>query len=149
MELAEKLNKSLADTFAFYLKAQYYHWNVEGPDFFQYHGLFAAIYEEVYAAVDPIAEHIRTVGGYAAGTFSRYMDLTDVREVITIPSAMEMIADLEQANNAVITNLIQSMRAAEDANEPALANYIQERIDAHKKHGWMLRATQKVRTSDE
>lgn len=149
MELVEKLNKSLADTFAFYLKAQYYHWNVEGPDFFQYHGLFAAIYEEVYAAVDPIAEHIRTVGGYAAGTFSRYMDLTDVREVITVPSAMEMIADLERANNAVITNLIQSMRAAEDANEPALANYIQERIDAHKKHGWMLRATQKVRTSDE
>lgn len=149
MTLIETLNKTLADTFTFYLKAQYYHWNVEGPNFFQYHGLFGDIYTEVQAAVDPIAEQIRAVGGYAAGTLSRFQELTDVKEVITIPSAMEMVADLERANAAVITNLIRSMRAAEDNNEPALANFIQERIDAHKKHGWMLRATQKVRISDE
>jgi starvation-inducible DNA-binding protein len=149
MTLIETLNRSLADTFAFYLKAQYYHWNVEGPDFYQYHQMFGTIYDEVYQAIDPIAEHIRAAGGYAAGTFARYIELTDVKEVIAVPSAMEMIADLERANAAVITNLTHSMRAAEDSNDPALANYIQERIDAHKKHGWFLRATQKARISDE
>jgi starvation-inducible DNA-binding protein len=149
MELFEKLNKALANTFAFYLKAHYFHWNVEGPDFYQYHNMLGDIYEEVYAAIDPIAEHIRAVGGYAAGTFSRYQELSDVQEVVTIPPALMMIADLERANNVVITSLMQAMRAAEDSNEPALANYIQERIDAHKKHGWFLRATQKVRPTDE
>jgi starvation-inducible DNA-binding protein len=56
-ELAEALKKALADTFAFYLKAHNFHWNVEGPNFNDYHAFFGVLYNDAWGAVDLIAEH--------------------------------------------------------------------------------------------
>jgi len=66
-ELVQAMKKSLADTFAFYLKAQGFHWNVEGPNFPQYHALFDTIYNEVYGSIDQFAEEIRSLDAYAQG----------------------------------------------------------------------------------
>ena len=142
-ELVNKLKVSLADTFVFYLKSHYYHWNVEGPDFSQYHELLKEIYEEVFGAVDFIAEHIRTLDAYAPGSLKRFSELTTLEEDNTIPSSLDMLKRLLDDNNKVINTLIDSYKAAEAANEYGLANFIQDRIDVHKKHGWMLRATTK------
>ena len=57
-ELIVALKKVLADTFVMYYKAHSYHWNVEGSNFPQYHEFLQNIYEEIFAAVDVIAEHI-------------------------------------------------------------------------------------------
>ena len=54
--LQEIMKKVLADTFALYLKAHNYHWNVEGSNFPQYHEFFGNLYKELHDAVDPIAE---------------------------------------------------------------------------------------------
>jgi DNA-binding ferritin-like protein len=37
--------------------------------------------------------------------------------------------------------LKNAYRLANDHDELGLANYLQDRIDAHKKHGWMIRST--------
>jgi starvation-inducible DNA-binding protein len=75
MELVEALKKAQATTFALYLKAHNFHWNVEGPDFAQYHSFLGDFYEEVFGAVDTIAELIRTLDAYAPGSVS-YTHLT-------------------------------------------------------------------------
>ena len=59
-ELAQSLKVAQAESFSFYLKAHKFHWNVEGPDFVQYHEFLADLYTEVWAGVDVIAELIRT-----------------------------------------------------------------------------------------
>ena len=81
--LQEIMKKVLADTFALYLKAHNYHWNVEGINFPQYHEFFGNLYEELHGAVDPIAEEIRSLDTYAPGSFTRFMELTEIEEMTT------------------------------------------------------------------
>jgi starvation-inducible DNA-binding protein len=64
--LADSLKILLATEYAFSLKAQLFHWNVEGPDFAQLHEFFGNLYEEVYNnSIDKTAEYIRALGDYA------------------------------------------------------------------------------------
>lgn len=140
-KLIEAMKKVLADSFAMYLKAHYYHWNVEGPDFFQLHGLFDAIYSEVYGSIDSTAEHIRALGSYAPGSLGRYAALTTIEDENTVPVGMEMVNRLAMDNVKVIATLKVAQQLAEDMNEVGVSNYLQDRIDIHQKHAWMLRAT--------
>ena len=143
-ELEQALKKAQADTFAFYLKAHYYHWNVEGVNFSQYHSFLKDLYEEVFAAVDKIAEGIRTLDIYVPGSFSRFKELAAVQDETTIPSAMSMITRLNDDNEKVLDTLTKAYELAEEAKKYGISNIIQDRIEAHEKHGWMLRSIIKV-----
>lgn len=140
-QLIEQLNKVLAETFAFYLKTQFFHWNVEGKDFYADHTFFQAIYEEVYGAIDPIAEHIRTLDGYAAGSFTRYAQLSSIKDQVQVVQGLEQFQILNSDNEKLKVSLNDARRMADKFNKVGLSNFLQDRIDAHEKHGWMLRAT--------
>lgn len=143
-ELIQQMKVCLASTFAFYLKVHNFHWNVEGPNFIQYHALFENVYIDSWGAVDGLAEHIRALDAYAPGNFSRFSELSVIEEQINIPTAMKMIKEIEQDNTKVKDELNKALGMAESANEMGLANYLQDRIDIHSKQGWMLRATLKA-----
>jgi starvation-inducible DNA-binding protein len=149
MDLIQLLNKVLADTFALYLKTQSFHWNVEGPDFSEYHELFGKIYEELQGAVDPIAEHVRALDGYAVGTMKRMIEMTTVDETVVVPPARDMFHDWMRANDEVLKSLRECYLNAERQGEIGLSNFLQDRYDIHKKHAWMIRATLKTRAADE
>ena len=100
--LKEMMKKVLADSFAFYLKAHNYHWNVEGMNFPQYHEFFGNLYEEVYGSIDSTAEEIRALDTYAPGSFSRYMELTDIEDELLVPSGVEMARRLLADNEKVL-----------------------------------------------
>ena len=136
------LNKVLADTFGMYYKAHAYHWNIVGPDFIQYHDFLGKIYEELFAAVDTIAEHVRAIDGMPPNRLSALKDMMSIAEADPT-NAMEMLNDLNLTNNLVLVSLMRAHRLADDADELGLANFIQDRIDIHQKHGWMLKATLK------
>ena len=144
-KLGDMLKVNVADTFAFYLKTHNFHWNVEGPDFYEYHKFFDTLYTEVWEAVDAVAEHLRTLDEYVPGSFSRFSELTDIKDETTIPSGMGMIKQLLADNEIVIKNLKETHAFAEKENEPAIVNFLEERIDVHSKHGLMLRASLKGR----
>lgn len=141
-ELQLALKKALADTFGMYFKAHAYHWNVVGPDFSQYHDFFGKLYEELFDAVDTIAEHVRAIDGIAPNNLTMLKDLSSLQDAD--PTApMDMFSDLLLANNLVLVSLMRAYQLADDADELGLANFIQDRIDIHQKHGWMLKATLK------
>ena len=142
-DLVDKMKVVLADTFAFYLKAHYFHWNVEGPDFPEYHKFFGDIYEEVFDAVDVIAEKIRTLDSYAPGSFKRFEQLSTIETIETVPDAKGMIAILAEDNDSVIDTIVAAMAAVNKPKHKGIENFLQERLDAHQKHAWMLRATRK------
>jgi len=139
-DLIEQMKVSLASTFAFYLKAHIFHWNVEGPNFPQYHEFLGNLWEETFDAVDGIAEHLRTLGAYAPGSLSRYSSLSIIEDEVNIPAPLSMMAKLSADNAALITELTKTQALAEQEKKMGLANYLQDRIDAHEKHGWMLRS---------
>jgi starvation-inducible DNA-binding protein len=144
-ELSQALKIVLANHYAFSLKAQNFHWNVEGPDFFQYHGLFANIYDEVYGSVDTIAERVRTIGFYTPGSFRRYLELSQVEDQVEIPNARSMIEKLLADINVVQTSIKVCYDLAEQNSNHGLSNLMAERQDAFAKHAWMLTATLKNR----
>ena len=142
-ELINSLQKVLADTFAMYYKAHASHWNVEGPNFPQYHDFFADIYNELWTSVDEIAEKIRQLGGYTPSSLAELMYNSMVSENSGTMSAEEYISKLLDANNLVLASLLMSYKEAEAATEIGVSNFIQDRVMAHQKHGWMLKATLK------
>ena len=138
--LVEIMRKVLADTFAMYLKAHNYHWNVEGINFPQYHDFFGKLYEELHGAVDPIAEEIRSLDAYAPGSFTRFMELTEIEDELNIPMAREMASRLLADNEIVLRTLDVAFKLADQFDKQGLADFIAGRIDVHNKHAWMLRS---------
>ena len=141
--LVDNLKRVQADTFAMYSKAHYYHWNVEGPDFVQYHDFLGKLYEELFDVVDVIAEEVRALDSYAPGAHRMLMELTKVQDDNTVPAALEMMRRLEADNDIVMEGLLQAFMSAEAAGEVGLADFLTQRMDVHKKHRWMLRSIQK------
>jgi starvation-inducible DNA-binding protein len=139
--LADSLKTLLATEYAFSIKAQLFHWNVEGPDFAQLHDFFGNLYEEVYGnSIDKTAEYIRTLDEYAPGSFERFGELSQIQGQTKIPRARLMIEEL-LADNSILINLLNDCFAvAEQENNQGIANFIAERLDAQAKHGWMLSA---------
>ena len=91
MALIDSMKKLHADNFAFYLKAHNYHWNIEGPDFKQYHAFLEEIYTLAWDDADAIAEQIRALDAYAPGSLARFKELTTIQESEVIPGPLEML----------------------------------------------------------
>lgn len=136
--LVEKLKIVLADTFVMYLKTQFYHWNVEGSNFIQYHDFFKDIYEELQSATDLIAENIRKLGAYAPGSLERYMQLKTVNEELNVPPSYIMISRLLETNDGVMKSLMNAYEIAEETKCIGLSNFLQDRYDIHSKYKWMM-----------
>ena len=143
-ELKTAIKIVLANTLAMYFKAHGYHWNVEGKDFSQMHDFFSGIYEELFAAVDTIAEEIRALDEYAPYNMSELSSMTTVKESnIFGVDVAGMLADLIDANGSVIEALNSAHKLADAEGNRGLVNLLEERLDVHAKHGWMLRASAK------
>ena len=139
--LEHEMKVVLANAFTFYLKAHYFHWNVEGQNFTSLHSFFGNIYDEVFESIDVIAEHIRALDMYAPGSMERFKELSEIHEQIMVPRAEMMVDELAQDNEILIDSLKRAYLLSSD--HLGLQNFLQDRIAAHEKHGWMLRATSK------
>lgn len=136
----QPLTELLATSYMLYLKTQNYHWNVTGPMFTTLHTLFEAQYTELATAVDEIAERIRSVGGFAPGSFSAFAELSAVEEETGQPDAKVMIRNLLKDQEAVSEIARKVIEAAEEVRDQATADLATRRLDVHEKHAWMLRS---------
>jgi len=139
-ELIQQMKVYLADNVTFGMKAQQFHWNVEGDDFAQHHEFLGNLYQEVDGVIDQIGEYIRTLDAYAPLGPRRIAELTTIEEADVAPRAMVMIRTLYNDNIKVLQSITEAFRHAERYNELGLANFLQDRMSAHKKHQWMLRS---------
>ena len=143
-KFTNQLKIAFASQYAFAIKAQNFHWNVEGADFYQLHLLFETIYEEVYGAVDAFAENIRKIKAYTPASLSRFSTLTEVSDEVEVldPRAMvaELLADAEKMQEIMKVVFVE----AEARGEHGLSNFLADRQDAFAKHAWFLRSTAKA-----
>lgn len=142
-DLVDPLSVLLADTVAFYFRAQGHHWNVEGTDFRQFHDLFQTIYEDVYSAIDPLAENIRKLGEYAPFRLERFVELKTLNDSRVSADGLSLSRDLLEGNEHMIEELKAVFRVCNDADEQGLCNFIADRIDMHQKWSWQLKAVLK------
>lgn len=139
--LIKAAQTALASTFVFYLKAHNFHWNVEDENFLEAHQLFGMIYEEVYDSIDTFAEKIRALGTKIPASLSSFKYLSVVEDQTGYPTKDFMVAELLADNDKVLNVLNTAYDESEKAKMRGFSNFIAERLDAHAKHAWMLKAT--------
>jgi starvation-inducible DNA-binding protein len=139
--LQNALKIALASEFSFYLKAHNYHWNVTGPMFPQLHDLFGKIYEEVYGSIDQFAEEIRALGTFVPASYTKFSMLSQIDDETDLPDAQSMISELLSDSERMVKILKLSFDLATSDGQEGLADFLAGRMDAHKKHSWMLRST--------
>ena len=139
-KIAAGLSKLLADNFTLYLKTHNFHWNVTGPMFNTLHLMFEAQYNELWLALDAIAERIRSLGHPAPATATEFAKLTSIPETTGQPSAEEMIRLLVEGNEAVVRTARKVFPAVDAANDEPTADLLTQRMQIHEKNAWMLRS---------
>jgi starvation-inducible DNA-binding protein len=140
-QLHKALKVAFASEFSFYLKAHNFHWNVTGPFFSQLHDLFGKIYEEVYGSIDAFAEEIRSAGAFVPASYTRFSMLSEIDDQTNIPDDGDMVRILLEDSDKMVKILKFVFDIATANGEEGLADFIAGRMDAHRKHSWMLKAT--------
>jgi len=134
------LSRLLADTFTLYLKTHNFHWNVTGPMFNTLHLMFETQYNELWLALDLIAERIRSLGYPAPATFAEYGRLASVKETPGQPKAEDMVRLLVEGNEAVARTARAMFPSVEKADDEPTADLLTQRMQIHEKNAWMLRS---------
>ena len=133
--IADGLSHLLADTYTLYLTTHNFHWNVTGPMFNTLH------ITELWNAVDPVAERIRSLGHVAPGSYRQFGQLTSLKDVpASPPKAMEMVRILVEGHEAVARTARSIFPLADRANDEPTADLLTQRLAVHEQTAWMLRS---------
>jgi starvation-inducible DNA-binding protein len=139
-ELSESLNQVLADTYALMSLTHLAHWNVEGPGFFALHTAFQAQYEELFLAIDTIAERIRALDAYAVGGLGTLAGIAGVAEPAAPVPQNSYVQSLLEANQKVVMDAARARELAGASGDSESQDLMIERITIHQKTIWMLRS---------
>jgi len=135
------LAKLLADTYTLYLTTHNFHWNVTGPMFNTLHAMFMGQYTELWNAVDPIAERIRSLGHPAPGSYAQFAKLSSIADAPTTPpKALEMVRILVAGHEAVARTARKVFPLADRAGDEPTADLLTQRLTVHEQQAWMLRS---------
>lgn len=138
--IAKGLERVLADTYTLYLKTHNFHWNVTGPMFQTLHLMFMTQYNEIWMAVDLVAERIRALGYPAPGSYKEFAALTSIKDSSGTVSAKEMIKQLVAGQEAVVRTAREVLPIADKAGDQPTVDLLSARMEVHEKNAWMLRS---------
>jgi len=139
-QLATALSKVQADTYTLYLKTHNFHWNVTGPMFQTLHLMFEQQYNELWLAVDLVAERIRALGFPAPGSYKQFAALSSIKEDDGVPKAEEMIRRLVEGHETVARTARNAFKLANEVNDQPTCDLLTQRMQIHEKTAWMLRS---------
>jgi starvation-inducible DNA-binding protein len=138
--LADNLKVLVGSTFVVYTKTHGFHWNIEGPDFPQYHKFLKKMYEQIYETIDTISEYVRTLDVYTPGNLARMLELSIIEEQTKIPRAELMMAELLEDCEKMTQLVVEIFDIATRENQQGIANYMAELQDLYTQKAWMLRS---------
>jgi starvation-inducible DNA-binding protein len=139
--IAAGLSSLLADTYTLYLTTHNFHWNVTGPMFNTLHLMFMGQYTELWNAVDPIAERIRSLGHPAPGSYAQFTALSSLKDApSTPPKALEMVRILVEGHEAVARTARALFPVVDKASDEPTADLLTQRLTVHEQTAWMLRS---------
>ena len=138
--LTNQLNQVLADSYALLSLTHLAHWNVEGPGFFALHTAFQTQYEELFMAIDEIAERIRALDAYAIGGLSTLARTAQMKEFTSPLAQDDYVRALIAANEKLVGDAARARATAGKANDAESQDLMIGRITLHQKTIWMLKS---------
>jgi len=142
--LVDGLRVLLASNFVLYLKSHAAHWNVRGMFFYELHKLFEKQYKDLWENVDTIAEKLRELDSFATITPDEQQRLSIINSDQTPVEAKDYVLALLRDHERMIMLLEKVFALAEAENNQAVMNYIADRLDAHAKMRWFLKASANI-----
>ncbi len=139
-KLTDSLNQVLADSYALMSLTHLAHWNVEGPNFFSLHTAFQTQYEELFTAVDEIAERVRALGAYAIGGLGKFAQVAGMKEFAAPLSQEDFVKQLIAANQKLIDDAVKARDLAGELADSESEDLMIGRITLHQKTVWMLKS---------
>jgi starvation-inducible DNA-binding protein len=105
------------------------------------HQMFMVQYTELWTAVDPVAERIRSLGHPAPGSYAQFGALASIQDApATPPKAMDMVKILMQGHEAVARTARGIFPLADKAHDEPTADLLTQRLTVHEQTAWMLRS---------
>jgi starvation-inducible DNA-binding protein len=138
--VAGQLNVLLADSTVFYQKLRHYHWNVQGPKFFELHAKFEEIYEKWAPFVDEIAERVIALDTVPLHTLASMLENATLKEDPELSDGVEMVNRTIADLNALRDSMNRIISAAEETGDRTTANLLDGIGDAVEGDTWMLKA---------
>jgi starvation-inducible DNA-binding protein len=138
--LTASLNQVLADSYALMALTHLAHWNVEGPGFFALHTAFQTQYEELFTAIDEIAERIRALNAYAIGGLGQFAQTAQMKEFAAPMPQENYVKRLISANEKLLADAAKARDLAGQANDAESQDLMISRITLHQKTVWMLKS---------
>ena len=138
--VAAALSDTVIDTYRLIFKTHAYHWNVEGALFYSIHKLTEEQYEEMFGAVDVMAERIRALGKLTPMSFATLAHDSVIDDLDQTPSAREMVEDLAKDHARLAHRMHAAIKIAEKEHDDVTADLLTSRSAFHEKAAWMLRA---------
>lgn len=134
------LNQLLADSYVLMANTHFAHWNVEGKDFFALHEAFQKQYENLFEAIDEIAERVRALDAYAAGGLAQFARTAGIDELTTPLAAKDFVAALVVGHEKAIADATALRDRAGETKDLETQDLAIGRIQWHQKTAWMLRS---------
>ncbi len=139
--IAAGLSRLLADTYTLYLTTHIFLWYVSGPMFNTLLTMFMVQYTELWNAVDPLAERIRSLGHVAPGSYAQFSKLASVPDAPEVPpKALAMVRLLVDGHEAVARTARSLFPLADKAGDEPTADLLTQRLSVHEQAAWMLRS---------
>jgi starvation-inducible DNA-binding protein len=138
--LTDALNLVLADTYALMGLTHQAHWNVEGADFFQLHKAFEEQYENLFEAVDEIAERVRALDSYAAGGLSKLARMAEMDEFTAPLPQKDFVSGLVANHDKLLEDALHTREMAGETGDLETQDLMIKRIAWHQKAVWMLKS---------
>jgi starvation-inducible DNA-binding protein len=138
-DISAELNALLSDVLSLYLKTKNFHWHMSGPYFRDYHLLLDEQSDEIYAAVDPIAERVRKLGETTVrslGHAKRLARLSDNDADFVTPD--DMLAELREDNQRLAGFMRGTHELCDESGDVATASLLENWIDEAERRVWFL-----------
>lgn len=142
-ELVQVMNKLLANYSIHYQKLRNFHWNVQGPDFFDLHEKFEEQYNFAQQAIDDIAEKIRVFGQTPLSTLKDYLEVADIKESGTDLTGLEMVREVLKDQQTLLQHMNATLDYATYYNDRSTEYLIKEMVNQTEKYHWMWTAFSK------
>ena len=135
------LQTLLADSYALMAQTHLAHWNVEGPGFFQLHKAFQRQYEELFTAIDDVAERLRALDVLAPGGLKTLAKSSRLEEMaVGTAPAKDFVAHLIDSHEILVGNAHALREAAGGSGDLETQDLVIGRLRAHEKTLWMLKS---------
>lgn len=139
-ELADKLNKLLANYSIFYQNTRGYHWNIKGEKFFELHLKFEELYNDLFIKIDEVAERILTLGHSPKHNYSDYKKESKIAESNEVSDGIKAVKEIIEAFKIILMIQRDLLNLSAEAGDEGTNALMSDYIRAQEKLVWMYSA---------